>query len=156
MSLDLEARILRLEDIEEIRRLRMQYHNFTNDGQWDRFTELFTDDALIDFGYISKAEGTEQIRELYLRIPRNLDLVKQFIHNHMVDVDGDRASGVSYLDARYAAGGDSVMVAAKFMEQYRRTPEGWKISEMLLEMYFSVPITQGWAGEQLNYVKPFS
>jgi hypothetical protein len=64
MSTSLEERIKKLEDIEEICRLRMQYHNFINDKMFDRFTELFTEDAFVDFGYISKARGTEEIREL--------------------------------------------------------------------------------------------
>ena len=156
MEPTLEQRIRRLEDIEEIRRLRMQYHINTNDGHFDRMWELFTEDAYVDFGYISRARGREDIKALFLRIPRNLPLVKQFIHNHMVDVDGDQATGVSYLDARYAQDGDSVMVAARFDEIYVRTQEGWRIKQMLLDLYFSVPITIGWAGDQLNYVKPFT
>ena len=134
----------------------MQYHINTNDGHFDRMWELFTEDAYVDFGYISRARGREDIKALFLRIPRNLPLVKQFIHNHMVDVDGDQATGVSYLDARYAQDGDSVMVAARFDEIYVRTQEGWRIKQMLLDLYFSVPITIGWAGDQLNYVKPFT
>ena len=156
MEPTLEQRIRRLEDIEEIRRLRMQYHINTNDGHFDRMWELFTEDAYVDFGYISRARGREDIKALFLRIPRNLPLVKQFIHNHMVDVDGDQATGISYLDARYAQDGDSVMVAARFDEIYVRTEEGWRIKQMLLDLYFSVPITIGWAGDQLNYVKPFA
>lgn len=156
MEPTLEQRVRRLEDIEEIRRLRMQYHINTNDGHFDRMWELFTEDAYVDFGYISRARGREDIKALFLRIPRNLPLVKQFIHNHMVDVDGDEATGVSYLDARYAQDGDSVMVAARFDEIYVRTAEGWRIKQMLLDLYFSVPITVGWAGDQLNYVKPFT
>ena len=134
----------------------MQYHINTNDGHFERMWELFTEDAYVDFGYISRARGREDIKALFLRIPRNLPLVKQFIHNHMVDVDGDQATGISYLDARYAQDGDSVMVAARFDEIYVRTQEGWRIKQMLLDLYFSVPITIGWAGDQLNYVKPFT
>lgn len=156
MTVTLEERVQRLEDIEEIRQLRMRYHVNTNDGHFDRMWELFTEDAYVDFGYISRARGREAINDLFLRIPRNLPLVKQFIHNHLVEVNGDEATGISYLDARYAQEGDSVMVAARFDEIYVRTPNGWRIKQMLLELYFSVPITVGWAGEQLNYVKPFT
>ena len=156
MTWTLEQRIQRLEDIEEIRQLRMKYHINTNDGHFDRMWEQFTEDAYVDFGYISRAQGREEIKALFLRIPKNLPLVKQFIHNHLVEVNGDEATGISYLDARYAQGGDSVMVAARFDEIYVRTPEGWRIKRMGLELYFSVPITVGWAGEELNYVKPFT
>jgi ketosteroid isomerase-like protein len=149
----LEKRVRRLEDIEAIRTLRMRYHYFINEGMFDRMPELFTADAVVDFGYIAKAEGRDEIAEMYLKIPRNAQLVKQFIHNHMVEVDGDRGTGVSYLDARYAQNGESLIVATKFDEVYARTAEGWRIARMEIEMYFSVPITQGWAATELHHVK---
>jgi hypothetical protein len=153
----LEERIQKLEDIEEIRRLRMHYHQFINDGYWDRFPELFTEEAVVDFGYIAKGKGHKEIGEVFLRIPRNLDLVTQFIHNHLVDVDGDTATGLSYLDARYAQDGESVMVAGKFDEKYTRTKAGWRIQELKLHLYFSAPIThRGWAGKERNFVKPLT
>src|SRR5271156_6309696 len=152
----LDKRIQALEDMEAIRRLRMMYHHFTNEGMFDQISSLFTDDGKLDFGYVAKAQGREEIHEVFLRVPRNLDLVKQFIHNHIVDVDGDAAMGISYLDARYAQDGESVMVSGKFTEAYRRTEDGWKISEMVVHIYFSTPIPVGWAGDRLSYVKPFS
>jgi ketosteroid isomerase-like protein len=154
---NIEDRLQKLEDIEEIRRLRMRYHVFINEGFFDRFPELFLEDALVDFSYIGQAKGHGEIRELFLRIPRNLDLVVQFIHNHVVDVDGDEATGLSFLDARYAQDGESVMLAAKFDEIYRRTPAGWRIGELHLHLYFMAPITaKGWAGKQTNMVNPLA
>lgn len=151
----LEARLRRLEDIEEIRRLRMRYHDFINQQKFDQIAQLFTDDASLDFGYVAQAKGMAEIHELFVRMPSNLSMIKQFIHNHIVDVDGDVATGTSYLDARYAQDGESVMVASRFLETYKRLADGWKISTFQVEIYFSVPINKGWAGEQTNYVKPF-
>ena len=151
----LDRRLRKLEDIEEIRSLRMRYHYFINEGHFDRFPEIFTEDGIVDFGHVGQANGAAEIGELFPKIPRSLDFVKQFIHNHMVDVDGDNATGVSYLEARYAKDGDSVMVAASFREKYRRTSNGWRIAETRLQLYFAVPITVGWAGRDLVYVKPF-
>ena len=48
------------------------------------------------------------------------------------------------------------MVAAKFIEQYRRTDAGWKISEVIAELHFSILITKGRAVEELSYVEPFT
>ena len=151
----LNARLKNLEDIEEIRTLRMTYHTFINDRMFDRFPEIFTADALVDFGHIGKAKGTNEIRELFFAIRDGVDVVKQFIHNHMVTVDGDDATGLSYLDARYARDGVSVMVAARFNERYRRTPRGWKIAEMVVSLYFAAPLDKGWAAPQLDSIKPF-
>jgi len=150
---DFEQRLKRIEDIEEIRTLRMTYHYYINEGMFDRMSELFTEDGALDFGYIAKASGREEIRQTFLKLPNNAQFVKQFIHNHLVQLDGDSATGVCYLDARYAQEGESLIVAAKFDEIYRRTAEGWRIQLMKVETYFSVPIAEGWAGPDLDRVK---
>ena len=40
--------------------------------------------------------------------------------------------------------------------ELEHTDKGWRIKQMMLDLYFSVPITLGWAGEELNFVKPFT
>jgi hypothetical protein len=44
------------------------------------------------------------------------------------------------------------MAAVKYDDKFRRTPEGWKFSEMIVTIYFNVPITKGWAGEGLKTI----
>ena len=39
----------------------------------------------------------------------------------------------------------AVIASAKYVEKYRRTPEGWKISYMNAVTYFTVPFDKGWA-----------
>lgn len=48
--MDLEARIARLEAIEEIRRLKARYFRCVDLRAWDEFATLFTDDFTPDFG----------------------------------------------------------------------------------------------------------
>ena len=112
-KLDIAQRLQRIEDLEEIRTLRMTYHYFINEGMFDRVSELFTEDGALDFGYIARASGREEIAQTFLKLPNNAQFVKQYIHNHIVKVDGDQATGVCYLDARYAQEGESLIVAAK-------------------------------------------
>jgi ketosteroid isomerase-like protein len=157
MAIDLaglDARLKKLEDIEAIRELRMQYHYCINESMFDRTADVFTEDAYVDFEQVATAKGREAIRDLLIRLAQSLTIVKQFIHNHMVTVDGDTASGISYLDARYAQDGKSIIAAVKFAEKYRRIPAGWKISEMVVKIYFTVPITEGWASDKLLHIKP--
>ncbi len=142
---DLRARLRRLEDIEAIRNLRMRYHYLVNERMFERIHELYLSDAALDFGDYGRAEGEAAIRDFFLSIPRSMQFVKQFIHNHLVEVDGDAATGVSYLDARYAKDGESVMLAGAFHERYRRTGDGWRIAETKVTIYFAAPITKGWA-----------
>ncbi|HEY6870007.1 MAG TPA: nuclear transport factor 2 family protein, partial [Novosphingobium sp.] len=71
--------------------------------------------------------------------------VKQFLHNHEIALAGDTASGFCYLDARYATNGESLIVAARYDDEYRRTEDGWRISRTRVNIIFSVPLAQGGA-----------
>jgi ketosteroid isomerase-like protein len=147
----LRHRLRRLEDIEDIRRLRMQYHYFVNEGLFSRAPEIYTDDALVVWSSAGTARGHKQIIELFHTLPKQADFVKHFVSNHIVDVDGDEATGLAYVDARYAAKGQSSLIAGKYEERYRRTEAGWRISETILDTYFKATIQEGWA----NMVRTF-
>jgi len=151
----IEERIRRLEDLEEIRDLRMRYHYYINEGRYEDMPELFTEDALIDFGSVGTARGKEQIRAFYASAGKSLDLIVQFIHNHMVEVNGDAASGIAYLDARYAREGVSMIVAGRFTETYVRSQSGWRIDKMDVESFFTVPLSEGWAAASIQQARPF-
>ena len=153
---DLDARLRRLEDTEEIRKLRMKYHYFINEGRSEETAEIYTDDAYVEYEGVVIARGRAEFSRAIPSLSRRLTFIKQFIANHMVEVDGDEASGVAYLDARYAHDGKSIMATARFSEKYRRTADGWRISEMICRTYFNVPIEQGWGGAGLQNFVPLT
>ena len=84
--LELEGKVALLDDIEALRRLRMTYHDYVNEGRWAEIADLFTPDATIDFGYVAIMKGREDIIEQFVDIPNHTDMLKQFIHNHVVEV----------------------------------------------------------------------
>jgi len=146
----LEERIRRLEDIEEIRRLRNMYHYFMNERLPERFSEIYAEDAVLKFDEHMTVEGLDAIVRAMANVPERT-LIKQFIHSHQIDVDGDEASAFAYLDARYGQDGQSLIVAARYDEKYRRTAKGWRISRTDIEVIFSVPVQLGWADPSEDY-----
>lgn len=152
---NIDRRLRLLEDIEAIRALRMRYHYCINEQEWGGIVGLYTDDAYVAIGTVMSARGTAAIDTFYRNLPDKVEIVKQFIHNHMVEVRGDEAEGISYLDARYGDEGQSLLVAGRFKEKYRRTAEGWKISETLVEIYFAAPVEPGWMIADNNRIKQF-
>lgn len=86
-----------------------------------------------------KFEGIEAIVEGLGKVPEQT-LIKQFIHSHQADVQGDEATAFAYLDARYGGSGQSLMAAARYDEKYRRTVEGWRITWTYVDVIFSVPV----------------
>lgn len=151
----LDARVRHLEDIQDIKTLRMLYHRYINEEQFDKVVSLYTPDARLDFGPIAKAQGTAQIDAMYRALPSNVEIVKQFIHNHLVEVHGDEASGIAYLDARYGNKGESLLVAARFEEKYRRTHAGWRISETIVTVWFAAPVEPGWMIAENSRIQPW-
>jgi ketosteroid isomerase-like protein len=149
----LAARVQKLEDIEAIRNLRMEYHRCVNEGDLAVVGDIYTEDAHVEFEGVGKARGREEGGKLVAHLARGLSFIKQFITNHIVHVNGDEAEGVSYLDARYVFGGEAVIASAKYVEKYRRTAEGWKISYMNAVTYFTVPFDKGWADPQGPQIK---
>ena len=100
----------------------------------------------ISTGSTQAVRGHAAVIDTLARLGSRVDFIKQFPSFHMVEIDGDAgATGVCYLDARYADKGKSIMACVKYDDKFRRTPEGWKFSEMLVTIYFNVPIEQGWA-----------
>ena len=151
----LDQRVRHLEDIHAIKTLRMLYHRYINEEEFDRVVSLYTPDARLDFGPIAKAAGTAQIDAMYRSLPDNVEIVKQFIHNHLVEVHGDEAVGLAYLDARYGNKGESLLVAARFEEKYRRTADGWRISETIVTVYFAAPVQPGWMIPDNSRIAPW-
>src|SRR5215475_611183 len=97
----LAARIQKLEDIEAIRALRMEYHRCVNEGDLAVVGDIYTEDAHVEFEGVGMAKGREEGGKLVAHLAKGLSFIKQFITNHIVHVNGDEADGVSYLDARY-------------------------------------------------------
>lgn len=147
----LEERVRRLEDKDDIRRLRHMYHYLINEDTYDGFRDIYTPDAVLRFDEHGTYNGVDEIINAFRIAGSQTSLIKQFIHNHMVEVDGDEASGIAYLEARYGRDGQSIRVAARYDEKYVRTPQGWRIKDTSIDVYYSVPHDQGWAGESGDY-----
>jgi len=80
---------------------------------------------------------------------RGLYRVKQFIHNHVLKVNGDRAEGYAYLEAKPVYNGESYVVAARYNDEYAKRNGQWRFTKMSLTPFFMVPLKEGWAGDDL-------
>ena len=106
---ELEAKVQELTDREAIRDLRYRYHEYVNEGKFAQIPSLFTDDGELDFAHLGKAKGPEELKRFFgaLNEPRpeagnrpRITWVKQFIHNHIVHLNGDTGDGFAYLEAK--------------------------------------------------------
>ena len=143
----LERTVQNLADIEALRLLRLRYHDAINEGRGSEIGELFTDDGEVDFGYLGRTRGQAKVTTFFANVGNLLDSVIQFVHNHVIEVNGDTATGTSYLEAKSVSKGRAYRVAGRYRDLYRRTPQGWRFAKMDFEPLFTLPFEESWNSE---------
>lgn len=145
----LEQEVERLKAIEAIRVLRSRYHECVNEGLYTQIRELFVPDGSLDFDYLGQATGPEKLAKFFGNADGLLQFIKQFIHGHIVEVSGDTASGVSYMEARTISDGEPFIVAGRYDDTYYKTNDGWRFQHMQFRFIYSVPFNDPkvWAAE---------
>ena len=145
----LEAEVRWLRDRAEIQDLRLRYHAAVNERQPEAIAPLFARDGALDFGALGRASGRAEIAAFFAAtLADPATFVKQFIHNHAVEIEGERASGTSYLEARTVFEGESMLVAARYDDAYAREDGRWVFARMAMAPIFIVPLREGWAGPE--------
>jgi hypothetical protein len=112
---------------------------------------------VLDYGHLGVCHGREEIAGFFSAAatgvtgsesPAEPPFIKQFVHAHDVrldDKDRDRATGISYLEAKPVYRGESFLVSGRFDDEYRRVDGRWLFAKVKLELWFMVPAFEGWA-----------
>ena len=123
----------RLLDLEEIRDLARRYAHCV----WQRDAEgaaaVFAEDGEMDTGDRPPIRGREAIRTSYEEIFRSQEF-RPMVHNHVIDLDGESATGTCYLDVRAHLDGADKIGLGFYRDRYVRTTDGWKFRSRLLAM----------------------
>src|SRR6202521_3921189 len=94
---ELEAKVAELYDREALRDLRYRYHECINEAQMAEIPDLFNEDGELGFAHLGKAKGREKINKFFSVLGRDtstpdnrrgLYRVRQFIHNHVLKLNG--------------------------------------------------------------------
>ena len=68
-----------------------------------------------------------------------------FVHNHVVELRGETATGTCYLDLRASVEGRSMIGSGYYDDRYVRVDGEWKFRSRKLTLCYLVPLTEGWA-----------
>ena len=155
---DLEAKVQRLLDLEEIKMLKYKYCLY-NDGGWPAqplshqgpAADLYTEDGVWDGSPIIKAEGRENIRKLFESMA-GLPMAYHAVTNPIIEIDGDTARGhwhlisgsVGQVSGGAFSEGNSTFGFAGYAEEYVRTPEGWRIKSTKMVYGRRTVLPNGW------------
>jgi hypothetical protein len=124
-----------LEDLHAIEQLKYRYTRCLDLKNWDEFADTLTDDVVGRYGESIGEEHHFTSRDELVGFMRN-SLGPEILTEHRVThpeitVDGDDATGIWYLQDRVIAPDFNFMLigAGFYHDRYRRTPDGWRISE---------------------------
>jgi len=133
MSGDLEARIARLADIEEIKQLAVQYKEVLDAKDTAGYAALFAEQGTLWCTPELVATGREAIKALVDGMSGNLlteEAGTDFhaIANHLIEVDGDTATG-SLMWLYFTVGPGGAPVLSKighYTDSYIRENGRWR------------------------------
>jgi uncharacterized protein (TIGR02246 family) len=132
----------RLLDLEAIRDLARRYAHCIWRKDADGAAALFAEDGAMDTGDRPPLVGPDAIRAAYRAILPASDFLP-FVHDHVVELHGDRATGTCHLDLRVTRDGRRHLGAGAYEDHYVREGGRWKFASRRLTMHFLVPYLEG-------------
>ena len=160
---ELEARIRVLEDIEEIRKLKATYCYLCDAGlgeqrNLDELISHFIEEAAVDFGLgsASRFKGREGLKVFFGQVvPGTLSFCMHMVHDPIIEVDGDRATGRWYYEAPTtdATSNRAQWMAGTYLEEYVREGGRWKFASIKTEWKYISPYDEGWAKNRGELLK---
>jgi ketosteroid isomerase-like protein len=144
MAKSLEQKVQELADREEIKELTARYCWHVQHSEGEAIARLFTDDGLLDAPGNKPVSGMDALLKFYGAITPAESPVP-FIHNHIIEIDGDNAQGTCTIDARFTRKGESILGAGWYEDKYRRVNGKWRFAVRKVSFHHSVPLKEGWA-----------
>jgi len=139
MTADLERRIGRLEDRDQISETVIRYAISLDRADWQLFRACISDPIFIDFSQWSGMEAREWRRDEWADFARDVltgfDGRHHMSPNHVIEfAGGDEATCMSYMHAAHhlagAPGGDAFLMRGYYTNVLERTGSDWTIKAM--------------------------
>lgn len=148
-----------LEDIEEIKKVKAKYC-FYLDGYYEDpstldslLEEVFTEDALVDFGPLGSAKGREEIRNYYVNMVYGmLSFSMHMLLNPLIEIENEnKATGKWYFLAPSTMKENNMAgwLAGMYNDEYEKKDGKWFIKSQRVKWLFGTPYDKGWAEENI-------
>ena len=133
---EVTERLRRLEDIEEIRRLYVDYGRYLDDGDAAGYASLFSQDAKLRLGPVLHANGREEIERAAVKMLGGRSPGEEKGSIHVIDtprlqLSGDNASGECVWAAigRGRDGAAPSVLAGRHVDKLVREEGIWRFAE---------------------------
>lgn len=141
-----EDRLRRIEDKLALQELAHLYGFVMDERDLQGLDSLFTEDAhLGSADGVFNAHGLETIAQTYQARYDALGATHHFIHSVITrfdDQDPDVATGLVSGHAEVVREGETMVVALRYHDVYRRTERGWRIAERVMGYMYYLPVTE--------------
>lgn len=148
---DLAARVRRLEDLHELQQLRARYCQYLDDGRWEELADLFTPDGA--FVGLSTARGRAGLIAFFSRLQEGaLTAWWHFSANETLELDGDRATGQTWLLQPCVVEGEPHAAAGRYTDRMVRGDDGrWRFEERAVTFFWWDALARGWEPGRFGY-----
>jgi ketosteroid isomerase-like protein len=139
---ELRGRVRRLEDREELRDLVARYGRAVDDRDWASLADQYTQDAVFDSAK-GRSVGIAAIVDYYRARTDEYVASYHYPHSHEITfVDDDMATGLVCAHAELTIGGETIWVALRYHDDYRRVDGGWRFHERVTRLLYVLKLSE--------------
>ena len=158
----LEQRIIRLEDAEAIRQLKLTYARLCDNGyDADGIVELFDPEGDVSWegGSFGTYRGHEEIRTFFRNVSSEILWAVHLMLNPMVEIsqDGSTARGSWYLlelaTMTAGEGGappDAVIMTGVYDDRVVKRDGSWRFQRIKIDFHQISNLNRGWVEQQFR------
>jgi 3-phenylpropionate/cinnamic acid dioxygenase small subunit len=120
-----------IEEKDAIRELLARYCFHFDNGEFDQWLSLFTDDGAFDLGSRGRFQGRDALRKFLRVVPltNGVPMIKHCVMNAIVSVAGDRATARSYVVVLRGGEALALSVAGRYEDQLIKQGGEWRFVE---------------------------
>ncbi len=138
-----------VSDRFDIENLLVEYCHIIDQQLIDRLDDIFSEDAFIDYTAMGGIAGNrEEIKAFLKQALPAFGATQHMIANQQIRLDGDRATGrIMCFNPMQLGGGEQAapvfFLGLWYVDEYVRTPAGWRISRRVEEKSWVFNAPQG-------------
>ncbi len=147
---ELEKRVQVLEDLEEIKKLKVRYAKCGDENyNPEKIGELFTEDAVWGGKAWGLFRGKKAIKEHFAEVSKNIIFACHRIVAPDITVEGDRAYGTWYgMTTGILRNGKGFWSSVLYTDEYTKINGKWLLSSVRFSDFYRSPYEGGWAKEK--------
>jgi ketosteroid isomerase-like protein len=132
-----ETSLRNLQDRTDISDALYRYSAAVDSFDTDGVRSVLADDIWAQYGNGDPVVGGDALANWIAEATATIIWQHHLLNVYHVDVDGDQASALSYLTSYqvFKENPDAaIILVARYHDELRRTPAGWKISRRVMEL----------------------